>query len=331
MASKIQIQRRFGGAEGAPNAGSMATGELAFNDNGLAAADPFGALVIGDASGDPLEILGARTQMELQGDQTATGDKTFQNGDIVVSGVGSSLRSTVAFSTGVGGNDVVFPITRGTANQVMAMNGAGTAIEFQDAAAVLIKTADVSGTGSVEDDFNAIVDWTGIGDQTTSTFDVDTGEVWILAHNLVAYLWTGGVGSFGTGAGGVPATSGDFTPLGAATQFAVQSDYNLGDANVAVDPALGNVNYLTKSASGDGAALQTLAGGGGYLVAPTATFDIGAAAGDTGTTAINRNMTVGAVGNAVTTTFVGTLTGVDADTAGQELLLDEAVIDGGVF
>ena len=39
---------------------------------------------------------------------------------------------------------------------------------------------------------------------------------------------------------------------------------------------------------------------------------------------------IGRVGQVMTVNHVGTLTGADADTAGQQLIIDEAVIDGGV-
>lgn len=83
MASVHQIRRRIGSA-GAPP--TLAEGQLGYNDPGDDEPD---ALYIGsDDDGTPIvkPLVSSSRQVELEGDQTITGDKTFTISNLKVTG-----------------------------------------------------------------------------------------------------------------------------------------------------------------------------------------------------------------------------------------------------
>jgi hypothetical protein len=307
MASNIQVKTKSGGTgPGAP--ASLLYGELAYNPDGNSAvATDINALYAGNFAGASIILVGPSRQMELTGDQTAAGAKTFSG----------TVAAQVGFSTGVGGTNVVFPIVRGTANQVLAMNAGATALTFANAVQVVTRTVNIpnGGLGSVEDNFNAVIDWNTVDPTIVGPeFVVANGEVWTLndLESEIAYLWIGSTGSFGTAAGGTPAVSTDFSAIGSVTQYATAAEVQLGtvdDKAIAPNVAASDL-FRTQVASGT----QT--------VNAATIFAAGS------TLAINRATTFGAAGAGVTISAPdATLTGA----ASNLLTLDNCSINGGTW
>jgi hypothetical protein len=77
----LQIKRRLGGSAGAPSAGAVVAGQLAFNDNG-------NTLFIGgdDEPAEVITLVSATRQVEIAAVQTITGAKTIHVDDLHVTG-----------------------------------------------------------------------------------------------------------------------------------------------------------------------------------------------------------------------------------------------------
>lgn len=299
MASLIKIKNRdVTASPGTPT--TLAPGELAFNRAGLNADDETagGALFAGSDVNAPgsVEVLVSNTrQVELIGNQTVAGNKTF-----------TGLTTIADLTIGTGATDYGFPTARGLAGQVLALDANATDLEFRTLLLSVNRNPIPTGAGpDIEDDFNAVTDWSATGgDQTTTTFDVGPGELWVLNWNGTAYAWLGGTGSFGTAAGGTAAIASDFGLLGSSTDFATAAEVQAGTvADKAIAPNIAASDlFRTQIASGNQA------------VATTVSF--------------NGNLTMGAAGTGITIDAPdATLQG----TAANPLIIDEAILDGGAF
>lgn len=320
--SSIMQQKRNTTAGSPPAAAALAEGELGVN-----VAD--GLLWTGGTGGTGAPVTVANPTKQVYLDSIYDGG----GGNLPLIGSAVNLKffasGALGFEASPGGAIYPFPAVDGVAGQVMALNAGGTAFEFvaQAAAVNQFYTIPVGAGGDLWEDFNE-VDWTGTNNQgqtTLTAFEANAGETIYLTfdRDATTYIFAAMVGTE-YGLGGTLLTDNSlFIGLGGATPFATQADYNAGTAGVAVDPAVGNNNYLTKSAAGAGGAFQNVNSDVGFQ----GDFVVATSGGTR--SEINRDTSFGAAGTPVTLTAAnGTMQGLDA---ANPLTIDNAVIDGGTF
>jgi hypothetical protein len=184
----LQIARRTTGDSGPPT--DLRVGELFANYLGDEDGQPL-AIYIG-ASDDvsaPVLILGRGRQVEVQGDQTITGKKSFR-GQLTI---GQAAETEYAF-----------PIERGSQGQTLVLDNAGNLV-YGSPSNLTITTITLPDGGTIQDQFNA----------QSPNLVVTPSTMLIVVHMTKPNLFNGGAGTWGLGSGQTAVAS-NFTPLGAA-------------------------------------------------------------------------------------------------------------------
>lgn len=300
---KIKIRSRLGPTAliGPPT--TLAEGELAYNEAGLNNQDRFsgGALFIGNQKSNlgvnrVLTLVSSTRQVEVTGAQSITGVKTFTDSIIIGSG-------TAAYK---------FPLTIGAPGKVLKADTGGNVI-WDDALHQVINKLELTGTnGSPEDNLNALPGGLVVGpDDFYVILDQESGA---------AYIWSGGVGSFGTAGGFPAATASQFAKAGSVVEIADAPEVQagIGDKVIPVYVAATEL-FRTNFASGNQ-----------VVTAPITTFKETSPGSGGGEVHFESDITLGEPNaNVVVTAFSGST--IRGSSPTDLLVLEDVLIDAGTF
>lgn len=224
--SLVQIRARVSGD---PSSVPLLSGELAAD---ILQALP--TLLVGiNGAGDVAVLVGPTRQVELSGNQTAAGIKTFR-----------------ALRFGASGQEMALPTTRGAEGDALVL-GAGGDIAWGgvqlSANAASIALPD--GGGTVVAALNA-----------AGPFVIGPSDLVFITWEDSVYVWSGGPGTFGTGA-----TAAEVDDIvGPVLSFSGIAFANLGEVQAgavtgkAIDPAVGAAAFLVKDSEASQSILSDL-------------------------------------------------------------------------
>ena len=275
----------------------LSAGELAYNENGLNPQDnnSGGSLSVGTGT-RVKTLISSQRQVELAGDQTIVGVKTFRNG--------LRLGST--------GNEFTLSANAGQPGQALRLNAQGDAAEWAQIHIEVQSVVLAGTTGTVHGNINAETQPLVIKDgQITFIEDTESGS---------SYAWVGSAGSYGAAAGEQPATITDVSFIGSSSRSGNVADLQAGVANGDVVTQAMAISDLFRT---------DFLSGNQIVTTPVTIFQEKAAGDGAGKVEFHNDVTGGAVGSPIEIQMHG---GTIKGAAPAEMLtLDNVVLDAGTF